>query len=147
MEKGRLITGARARFSINGTKVGYATRVTVSEEVQYQDAEVLDNIEVEENVPVGYRVEMSAAQFRIIGTTLKSLGWFPKNGANQEEHLRNILTSGDLTATVEDTKTGKLFATVEQVKIASHNWTVDARGIIGEDCTFKAIRVKDESEV
>jgi len=35
---------------------------------------------------------------------------------------------------------------LEQVKIASHNWAVDARGIVGEDCTFVAIRLKDESE-
>lgn len=145
-EKGRLFTGARARFSINGVKVGYATQVTVSEDINYEDIEVMDNIEVEEQVPTAYRVTMSARFFRIIGETLKSKGWFPKVGANSEEHLTNILTSGDLSATIEDTKTGKLFATVEQVKVAGHNWTVDARGVVGEDATFKAIRVKDESE-
>jgi hypothetical protein len=145
-EKGRLFTGARARFSIGGVKVGYATNVTVSEDINYEDIECLDNIEVEEQVPTGYRVSMSARFFRIIGDTLKSRGWFPSVGSNSEDHLKNILTSGDLSATIEDTKTGKLFATVEQVKIAGHNWTVDARGVVGEDMTMKAIRCKDESE-
>jgi len=146
-EKGLIITGARARFSIEGVKVGFATDVTLGEEIQYEEANVLDNIEVEEHVPVGYRVTFTARKFRIIGETLKSRGWFPSLGANTEEHLENILTTGELTATIEDTKTGKIFATVEQVKIASHNYAINARGIVGQDVTFNAIRLKDESEV
>ncbi len=147
MQKGRILTGARMRFLINGAKVGYARNVNVSEELRYDPAEVLDNIEVEEYVPIGYNVRLRASQFRIVGETLKSLGYFPKVGANTEEHLSNVLTSGDMTATLEDTKTGKIVATLEQVKIASHNWTVDARGIVGEDVEFVAIRNKDESEI
>lgn len=146
-DKGRIFTGARARFSINGVKVGYARNVNVSEEVTYEPIEVLDNIEVAEFAPVAYRVTFTASMFRIIGETLKSLGWFPSNGANPGEHLENILVTGDLTATIEDSKTGKSFATLEQVKIQNHNWTIDARGVVGEDVTFNAIRVRDESEV
>jgi len=146
-EKGRLLTGARARFSINGTKVGYARNVNVSEELRYDPVEVLDNIEVEEFVAIGYTVRFRASQFRIVGETIKSLGYFPSVGANTEEHLSNVLTNGDLTATLEDSKTGKIVATLEQVKVSSHNWTVDARGVVGEDVEFVAIRVKDESEI
>ncbi len=147
-EKGRLLTGARARFSIDGVKVGYARNVQIGENINYEPVQVLDNIETEEHVPVGYEVStFTASQFRIIGETLKSRGWFPSAGANTEEHLTNILTTGELSATLEDSRTGRIFASVEQVKIASHNFTVDARGIIGEDVTFNAIRLKDESEV
>jgi hypothetical protein len=146
-EKGRLFTGARARFSIDGRKVGYARNVAVTEEIQYDPVEILDNIQVEEFVPIAYRVTFTAGQFRIIGETIKSLGFFPSLGANTEEHLENILISGDLVATIEDTATGKLFATLEQVKVASHNWTIDARGVVGEDLTFVSVRVKDESEI
>jgi len=145
MEKGRIFTGARARFSINGVKVGYARNVNVSEEIEYQPIEILDNIEVEEYVPVAYRVTFTASMFRIIGETIKSQGWFPAVGTNKEEHLSNILVTGELSAQIEDTKTNKVFATLEQVKIQTHNWTIDARGIVGEDVTFNAIRVKDES--
>jgi hypothetical protein len=145
-QKGMIFTGARARFSINGVKVGYARNVNVSEEVSYEPIEVLDNIEVSEFAPIAYRVTFTASMFRIIGETLKSLGWFPTNGANPGEHLENILVTGDLTATVEDSKTGKTFATLEQVKVQTHNWTIDARGVVGEDVTFNAIRCRDESE-
>lgn len=145
-EKGRLFTGARARFSIDGVKVGYARNVNVSEAINYEPVNVLDNIEVEEHVPIGYEVTFTASQFKIIGETLKSLDWFPRTGANTAQHLENILISGDLTATIEDTKSNKIFATLEQVKIQSHNWTIESRGVVGEDVTFVAIRVKDEFE-
>ena len=146
-EKGRLFTGARARFSIEGIKVGYARSVSVTEEIEYQPVEILDNIRVEEFVAIAYRVTFTASQFRIIGQTIKSLGFFPAVGGNTAEHLENILVSGDLVATVEDTRTGRIYATIEQVKVASHNWTIDARGVVGEDLTFVAVTVKDESEV
>lgn len=146
-EKGRLITGARARFSIEGVKVGYAQSVSLGEEYQVEEVQTLDNIEVEENVIVGYRVTFSCRFFRIINESLKSLGYMPSVGQNSEDHLANVLASGDLTATLEDTKTGKLYATVEQVKVTSRNYQTDARGLIGEDVTFSAIRIRDESEL
>lgn len=150
-EKGRVFTGARARFMLDGVPVGYARNVSVSEEIQYEPIEVLDNIEVSEFVPVGYRVTFTASKFRLIGETLKSNGWMPNTGKNTEQHLSNILTTGDLTAVIQDTKTdspaAKGMATLEQVKVASSNWTIDARGVVGEDITFNAVRVRDESEL
>lgn len=145
--KGKLFTGARARFSINAIKVGFARNVTVREELQLDPVEVMDNIEVEEFVPVAYRVTFSASMFIIIGETLKNRNWFPDTGQTTEEHLTNILNTGDLEATIEDTRTNETFATLEQVRIQSHNWTIDARGVVGEDVEFVAIRLKDESEV
>lgn len=146
-EKGRLFTGARARLSIDGVKVGYARNVTGNEEIQYDPVELLDNIEVEEFVPLAYRCRMTMGMFRIVGTTLKTRGWFPEVGNNTEEHLENILNTGELTATIEDTRTGRIVATIEQCKIASHNFTIDARGIVGEDTEWVAIRIRDESEI
>lgn len=146
-EKDLVFTGARARLSINGKKVGWATNVSGSEEIQYDEAEVLDNIQIQEHVPVRYRVTLSMSFIRIVGKTLKSQGFFPKIGANSGEHLKNILTSGALVATIEDNETGALIATYEQVKVASHNWTINATGIVGEDVTFVAIRAKDEVEI
>ncbi len=145
-EKGKLITGARTRFLLGGVKVGYAKGVTLNEEIEFQPIEVLDNIEVEEFVPIAYRVSFSASMFRIVGQTFKSLGYFPKVGQNTQEHLTNILTSGVLTGTVEDTQTGKILQTIEQVKVAQQSLQFDARGVTGTDVTFNAIRLKDESE-
>lgn len=147
MQNGLIPSGARCVFSINGAECGWATQIAVSESIDYQPVEVIGNIEVEEYAPIGYNVTFTASFFRIIGTTLKSMGWFPKTGNSTDEHLSNILTNGDLSMTVEDRTTGKIICTLEQVKIASHNWTIAARGLVGEDCTFNAIRCRDESEV
>lgn len=146
-EKGLCFTGARARFLLNGKKIGWATNVTGSEEIQYDEAEVLDNIQIQEHVPVRYRCSLSMSQIRIVGSTLKSQGFFPKIGGNGEDHLKNILTSGDLTATIEDNQTGDIIATYEQVKVASHNFSINATGIVGEDVSFVAIRAMDETEI
>lgn len=145
-EKGRVFTGARARFMLKGKKVGYATNVAGSEEITYEPVEVLDNIQVEEHVPTGYRVTFTASLVRIIGETVKSLGFWPTQGTSPEEHLQNILNQGELVAVIEDNKTGNKMMTLEQVKLASHNFTVNSRGIVGQDLTFVAIRMKDESE-
>lgn len=146
--KGRIITGARTRFSVNGKVIGYARNVSVSEAINYEPIEVLDNIEVEEHVPTGYTISFSASLFRLIGSTLKSEGLFPQNGATPEEHLENILlTSGIMKATIEDTKTGKIYTEVQEVKITNHNWSVDSRGVVGEDVEFVGIKTSDESEL
>lgn len=146
MEKGRVFTGARARFLLNGKKVGYATNVAGSEEITYDAVEVLDNIQVEEFVATGYRVTFTASMVRIIGETIKSLGHLPQLGTSPEEHLQNILLQGSLVAVIEDNKTGRPMMTLEQVKVASHNFTINARGMVGQDLTFVAIRMRDESE-
>lgn len=146
-EKGRVFTGARARLSTNGVRVGFATNCAGSEEIQYDPVEVLDNIEVDEFVPVAYRVTFTSSGIRIIGETIKSQGFFPQSGNTTDEHLQNILLQGDMVCTIEDTKTSRLMMTLEQVKIASRNFTINARGIVGKDITYVATRMKDESEV
>lgn len=145
--RGRVLTGARAKFSINGKKIGYATGVNFRENIEYEDIRGLDSIEVLEQVPVGYTVTLSARRTRLVEETYKSMGLFPATGVDSAEHLLNILNAQDFTATVEDSKTGKLIATIAEVKFESVGWNIDARGAVGEDSTFRAIRAKDESEV
>lgn len=148
MERGKVLTGPRARFLINGQKVGYARTVTASEEYTNMELECLDNIEAEEIVTVGYRVTLSCSKIRIIGESLKKLGYFPQVGKTTAEHLRNVLLSGELAASLEAAMpdgSSMIIAEYEQVKIATQNWTIDARGIVGEDVTFNCIRARDET--
>lgn len=152
LPKGEILTGARARFTVGTKVVGFATNVTVTESIQYEAVNVLDNIEVQEHVPVGYDVSMTASRVRLINRSLKSpvMNIFPKTGIDPQEHLANIigfdLPANSLDASIEDTVTQTTYMLMEQVKIQSHNFTVTARGIVGEDVTFVGIRVKDETE-
>lgn len=132
-------SGARARFKVDGNIVGFAAGVSGSESIDYEPVDVLDLLEVREFVPVAYRATLSAQIFRVIGQSLKALGIFPQE--------QNILTSGDLTCTVEDRITGSTMAQFEAVKCSEHAFDITARGIVSENVTFVTIRLKDEFDV
>lgn len=131
--------GARARFKINGQKVAYAGGVSGEEAIDYQPVDVLDLVEVFEHVPVGYRASLNANIFRVVGQSLKNLGIFPKNN--------NILTSGDLTAAIEDTQTGRNVYAFHGVKAATKTFDLSARALVTENVGFVAIRCIDESQI
>lgn len=134
-----VFSGARARFKIDGVPVGFAAGVSGSESIDYEPVDVLDLLEVREFVPVAYRATLSAQVFRVIGKSLKALNIFPKQD--------NILTSGDLTCTIEDRLTGETMAQFEQCKAQEHTFDVTARGIVSENVTFVTIRMKDEFDL
>jgi hypothetical protein len=149
MATGNVLTGARARFTLEGTQVGYATGVTVRESITYEPVQTLDNIQVVEHAPTGYECSMTAELVRIIGSTIKSEGWFPKQGVSPEDHLSNILSSGELTATIEadaNIGTPQIVMNVEGVRISERNMNVTARGIVGTNVSMVAIRCRDESD-
>jgi hypothetical protein len=147
MATGKVFAGCRARFMLNGVKVGLATGVTVRESITYEPVKVLDNIQVEEHVAVDYDVSMTADTVRLVGTSMKSQGYVPLQGADPAEHLRNIIASGELTATILDNQTGDIVANVEGVRISETNLNIQARGIVGENVTMVAIRVRGESDL
>ena len=134
-----VFSGARARFKVDGQIVGFAAGVSGSEAIDYEPVDVLDLLEVREFVPVAYRCTLSAQVFRVIGKSLKALGIFPKED--------NILTSGDLTCTVEDKLTGETMSQFEACKCSEHAFDITARGIVSENVTFVTIRLKDEFDI
>ena len=136
-----VFSGARARFLINGSVIGFAGGVSGSESIDYEPVDVLDLLEVREYVPVAYRATLSAQIFRVIGKSLKALGIFPPDTG------RSILTSGDLTCVIEDTLQSQIMAQFEQCKAQEHTFDVTARGMVSENVTFVTIRLKDESNL
>lgn len=147
MVKGNVFSGPRAKFKINNITVGYATNVEIGESIEQTPVEVLDNMEVSEFVAVGYRVTLSCGTIKIVGNSLQQQGLFPATGKDFETHLLNCLNADDLTATLEDVKTGKAIAMLSGVKIVGHNYRISARAIVGEDVSFVAIRMFSEGEI
>lgn len=135
-----VFSGARARFKVDGNIIGFAAGVSGSESIDYEPVDVLDLLEVREFVPVAYRATLSAQIFRVIGKSLKALSIFPRADDT------NILTSGDLTCTVEDKITGNTMAQFESCKCQEHTFDITARGIVSENVTFVTIRLRDEFE-
>ena len=158
-----VLTGARAIFKVGANKVAFASNVDVGEEIQYEPVEVLDNIEVQEYAPVGYRVSFTCGIFRTIkgsaainslpGTAVPDIGAGDTPGAGQFGSLiqmgiwpqeQNILTSGVLTCTITDRITGTTLMTLQEAKASNNNYSVTARGIVGQQLSFVAIRIKSE---
>lgn len=140
--RGLVLSGARARLMIEGVPVMYATNVSYGEEVQYDPVEVLDQLEVAEHVPVAYRVTFGSQHVRVITNSIKL-----RDGVRIFPRLEDILTSGELTATVEDRVTGTIVSNIERVRAASYNINIGAKGIVLTDVQFVAIRIRDESEL
>ena len=152
MSKQQIITGARARLSIGANVLGFATDVTCSEDVQFEPIRVLDSIHTVEFVPVGYDIGFSASRVRLFGDSLRgTLEIMPRHGngttSNSTTHLRNLLDQGNMSAVIEDTYAGRTFCQIEGVQVTRHNWTVTARGVVGEDIEFVGIRMLDEAEI
>lgn len=147
MATGKVFTGCRARFMLQGVKVGLATGVTVRESITYEPVKVLDNIQVEEHAPVDYEVSWTADTVRLVGTSFKTQGWAPNQGADPAAHLRNIIASGELTATIIDNQSGQTVANIEGVRIGETNLTIQARGIVGENVSGVAIRIRGEGDL
>lgn len=145
-EKGLVLSGARARLSINGTKVMYCYNVTYGEEITYEPIEPIDQLEVAEHVPTGYRVTFSAQWVRVITNAIKL-----RDGVAIMPRLENILANEEagvsLSAVVEDRVTGTVLSGIQEVKASRYNINIGNRGIVLNDVEFVAIRIRDESEI
>jgi hypothetical protein len=161
-----VISGARSVFYIGDNKVAFASNVDVSEEITYEPVDVLDNIEVQEFVPTGYRVSFTCGIFRTIKKALKfkgpgiepspvGAGAAEREGAHGSlrvmeiypKSTSEILTSGILTCKIIDRLTDTVIMTLEEAKASSMNYSVTARGIVAQNLTFVAVRVRDEGSI
>lgn len=160
-----VFSGARAIFKVNDTKVAFASGVDGSEEVMYEAVDVLDNIEVAEYVPVGYRVTFNCAVFRTVkgvrasgpissegprlpeegelgSVKTPSIGLFPRSTGTPSE----ILTNGTMSATITDRLSQTTLYRLEEVKAQTLNFSITARGIVGQNVSFNAIRMRSEDD-
>lgn len=141
------LTAPRCRIVIDGRTLARGTNVQYTAEIDYQDGEVLDNVEVDEFAPVAYRVSGTIGMIKTRGITPKSLGIIPETGVDADEHLENILLQKDITLVLMDkADPPQNLATLTGCKFSTYGWAVAARGIANENIAFRAKREKDESE-
>lgn len=144
IQKGNVLTGARAKLLIAGVKVGYAKNFTVRESLEHQPVDALDNIETEENVPTRYKVNITFGFVRVVGNSVRKLNFMASVGSSPDEHLKNILAAGVVQVQLQDNQTGASIALVDSVSLTENNLQVDAAGIAGVDVTGVGIRMRDE---
>lgn len=143
----KVFSGARAIFVFNGTPIAFASGVDGSEEIMYQPVEVLDNLEVVEHVPVGYRTTLSCAMFRTIS---KGPSTDDTPGSIKQQNIfpleSNILTTEGVDVFIVDRISNKTIATFHNVKTASYRFSITARGIVAQNVQFVTTRLTDEAE-
>ncbi len=138
-QRGAIFTGARAIFSLKGQKVGFATQVSVEEQIQHEPITVLDNVFAEEYAPVGVTVTFTAQLFRLVGASMRKFGFWPAAG-----HGSGI-TMGELDATLRDHVTQQTLANLQRCRCMSRTLEISARGIGGTNTQWNAIKLLDET--
>lgn len=141
-----IFTGPRAKFTIDGTVVALGRSITVMDDYRYEPVEVLNNIEVLGHEPVGYTCSMRCQQILQVGQTLEDLGFKAKKGSSPQDHLANLLALPAMVGQVEDDPSDTIVRRVFGVKLASDDFSVDARGMASGDISFVATRSKSASE-
>ncbi len=143
----RKFTGPRCRLMLDGRVVLFGSGYSVTEEPIYEEAAVLDNVEVEEHVIVGFRVEGQISRLLAQDSTLKRLGLYPKAGRSPADHLRNILSMPLFTLVVEDSALNAILEQYEGVKLGRRDWNVQPRMIATENMQIHMLRPIDGSEI
>jgi hypothetical protein len=133
-----VMTGAKAQFQIDNEKIATASNVSWSEEIAYEPINVLDKLEVEEHAETGYTVSLQCQNFRVSGKSVKQLGIMSS--------LSDILTQGEMTASVVDSAGSLPILLMTGVKMQSRQSSIDARGVMTETWSFVGRKATDEYE-
>ena len=146
----KVVSGARCAFYFNGDVIGYASGVSVSEDIRMEPVEVLNRLAVAEHVPVGYNVSLSCSVFRTVSPNQVSNNVSSPGSLKQQNifpRYDQILRVEGCDAVLYDELAKKMLAKFEQVKCTSHGFSAGARSLLLENVSFVAIKVYDESEV
>lgn len=129
---GKVITGARAIFRINGNKVAHASNVSYNEAIAVEDINVLDKYNPEELAETGYSVDFSCESFVQEDKTIKELGFMPR--------FQDLMFAGVMTTEIIDHKTEKVLLMLSGVKSLGRSGTVNARGVMTETWNFRGLQ-------
>ena len=134
-----VITGAKLRLEIDGTKVGYCTGVDVEETVEYSPVEVIDEIAVKEHVAVAYRVSVRASFVRVfnINPSTHGFGFVIQQLKNGGTAVTGVLTEGI---------SGKSLGSIAGLKMDRRSQSIQARAMGMDDVSFVATLYLDETQ-
>lgn len=139
---GRTVTGARCKLLINGVEVGFATGISITENIAQQPIDVLGEIDSVEIEPTGRSVTMNANMVRIKSQTLQSLGVWPAVDKGTVEAVNFPAMDGLVLDAVDD---NTVLYKVEGLKCQNRSLNVDSRGIMSLNVSFMGLRLFDET--
>jgi hypothetical protein len=146
-----VITGAKAKITINGAVVGYATGISIAENTLNGRVESLGYIDSREIVPISRNVQVMATMIRIFDAYIGAAG----NGVPSvfggdtddngfvntatvvsrsiEDRTRDVLNKAYFDIQIIDSSSSdnKVIYTVKNCKISSQNIVVDRASLMG----------------
>lgn len=134
--RNQVVTGARAYVTFNGAMVAYVTNVSISENLEHQPLDCLDNLETEEHVAVALTVSGQLTLAKVVGRSLKADG--------VQITLADALSNGGAVMEVKDRPQDKALYTVEGLKVTGVNRSVAKRQLTNDSLQFVGKRVRDE---
>jgi len=136
----RTISGARAKLFLGDEEIGHAINVSGSETQMLQRVDVLGDIYSKEIIPMRRVVQFSASHVRIYKGSLKALGAMARGDTTA------VLSFPPMTAVLYDTVEDDAIETITGCVAETRSWSVDAAGILNEQVSFQALKMKDEDE-
>jgi hypothetical protein len=146
-----VITGAKAKITINGAVVGYATGISIAENTLNGRVESLGYIDSREIVPISRNVQVMATMIRIFDAYVGNAGngiqgvaggdtddnGFVNSAAvverTIEDRTRDVLNKAYFDIQIIDSSSSdnKVIYTVKNCKISSQNIVVDRASLMG----------------
>lgn len=133
-----IITGARASLWNGNKKIGAATNVSVSRQLQQEAYEPLDSIEVQEYVPVGLRYRIECGFVRFLDRPATALGLL----TSADEYKKG---NPEITMKIQDSVSGKVLFTAVGCAPESDSTQIPARGMATFNMGFVCRTLLDEA--
>lgn len=133
-----IITGARASLWVGAKKLGYATSVSVSRQIQQEAFEPLDTIEVQEYVAVGIRYRIECGFVRFLDKPATALGLL----ASPETYKAG---NPEITMKIMDSVSKKTLFTAVGCAPESDSTQISARGMATFNMGFVCRSLIDET--
>ncbi len=142
-ENATILSGGRAKFSINGQSMGFATGVSVTETITQEPAHVLDSLVPAEHVTTAYTVQLQCTIYKVPIKDLVQQGLWPTAGGDSDTNKLELIDFPEMSAEIVDYD-GTSIMRVYRVKPQSRTVNFQARGIVMTNCTFVAVYMADE---
>jgi len=140
MAANRAISGAQARIYLNDTFIGWASSVSVQENIQNVRVDVLGNIDSEEIEPVGRTVSMTCEVVRIKRKPIESYNAWPEGGTVA------VVNFPALRFVIYNDVDDEPIAVVKGAKPESKSWRIGAREVVTQNVTYQALSLDDNPD-
>lgn len=128
-------------MSISGINIAWLSNISLSQNNQHEPMMAVGSYEPIEFVPLSSGSTLSVGSFSLVTENFATLGIQPSMGQGPAQHLLNVLSRGDQTAVLTDSKTLKQLYTCYGVKYGSSSTNITPNTMVMLDVQLYVRRV------